>query len=358
MEKKLKCKVLEKIFNNEYSEEDIKLISEIAREELKFLVRNNIPITPQNFEAWFYVFCYVLENLKYIPSDEELKELFKNFYKNEKAILKQGLNPKVLKEFSEKLEKEIDNVLKLIDNHTNSLDKHQKNLENIEKKTQNKNLNVEELLKEILNEVHSLKEQNESLKVKLQEAQLQISELKEELQQTKREATIDFLTKIPNRMSFMRALRDFVRDYYERKYPFALIMVDIDHFKNINDTYGHLCGDKVLKAVAETLKLNLRARDIIGRYGGEEFGIILPGVNLAQAVSIAERLRKAVEGITIDCNGVPIKVTISLGVATMKDGLDEEKLISLADEALYLAKRSGRNRVKTSVDVEIEKKSK
>jgi len=353
-DKVLKCKVLEKVYKNEYTEEDIKLISEIAREELKFLVRNGIPITPQNFEIWFYIFCYILEELKEIPPDEKIKELFKKFYN--KKLKYKPIDPKLLKTISKRLEKEIDNVLSLINNHTNVLDKHQQNLEKIQQKTENKNVNIYELLKEILSEVRSLKEQNEILKTKLQEAQVQISELKEELSQTKKDASIDFLTKVYNRRSFIRALKDFVRDYYERKYPFALLMIDIDHFKKINDTYGHLCGDKVLKAVAGTLKLNLRARDIVGRYGGEEFGVILPGSNLAQAVNIAERLRKAVEELTIDCNGIPIKVTISIGVATMKDGLNEESLINLADEALYLAKRSGRNRVKTMLDVEIEKR--
>ncbi len=353
-DKVLNCKVLEKIFNNEYTEEDIKLISDIAREELKFLVRNGIPITPQNFEAWFYIFCYILEELKEIPCDEKIKELFKKYYN--KTFDYKSLDPKLLKALSTKLEKEIDNVLKLIDTHTSSLDKHQQNLEKIQKKTKSENIDIYELLQEILSEVRLLKDQNEFLKTKLQEAQVQISELKEELSQARRDASIDFLTKIPNRMSFMRALKDFVRDYYERKYPFALLMIDIDHFKKINDTYGHLCGDKVLRFVAETLKLNLRARDIVGRYGGEEFGVILPGSNLAQAVSVAERLRKAVEEMTVDCNGTPINVTISVGVATMKDGLNEEAIINLADEALYLAKRSGRNRVKTMLDVEIERK--
>jgi len=350
--KGLKCKVLEKIYKNEYTEEDIKLISEIAREELKFLVRNGIPITPQNFAVWFYIFCYILEELKKIPPDEEIKKLFKKFYNKE--LKYKILDPKLLKSISKKLEKEIDNVLSLIDNHTNVLDTHQKKLVKIKRKTEEENADIYEILKEILQELKSLKEQNESLKLKLQEAQVQIKELKEELTQTKKDASIDFLTRVANRRSFIRALKDFVRDYYERKYPFALLMVDIDDFKKINDTYGHLCGDKVLRTVAEILKLSLRARDIIGRYGGEEFVIILPGSNLAQAVNVAERLRKAVEEMTIDCNGNPIKVTISIGVATMKDGLNEEKLISLVDKALYLAKKSGKNRIKTTLDVEIE----
>ena len=238
------------------------------------------------------------------------------------------------------------------------MNNHQQNLEKIQKKTEDESINIYNLLKEILFEIKSLKKQNDSLKIKIQEAQVQINELKEELNQTKKDASIDFLTKVSNRRSFIRALKDFVRDYYERRYPFALLMIDIDHFKKINDTYGHLCGDKVLRTVAETLKLNLRARDVIGRYGGEEFGIILPGNNLAQAVNVAERLRKAIEKVTIDCNGVPIKVTVSIGVATMKDGLNEEELINLADKALYLAKKSGRNRVKTMLDVEIEEKRK
>ena len=128
-------------------------------------------------------------------------------------------------------------------------------------------------------------------------------------------------------------------------------MIDIDYFKNVNDTYGHATGDLVLKTVSAEIKRQLRDYDIAGRYGGEEFAIILPYTKIDEAKMVAQRLRKAVEKTQIDISKINtdsdeknINVTISLGVSEYKSGDDEKIFLQKADKALYNAKNNGRNR--------------
>jgi len=129
--------------------------------------------------------------------------------------------------------------------------------------------------------------------------------------------------------------------------PFSLVMLDIDHFKSINDTYGHLAGDKALRALAALIRGEVRPTDVVARYGGEEFVLALPETAGTGAVTLAERLRVRVAGhalaVTADHT---ISMTVSIGVASYPDGANSvQKLLSAADQALYAAKSAGRNRV-------------
>lgn len=126
---------------------------------------------------------------------------------------------------------------------------------------------------------------------------------------------------------------------------FSVIMVDIDHFKDINDTYGHDAGDHILKSVAGTMKSSIRTEDICGRWGGEEFLLMLPRIGDMDAVTVvAEKLRVAVSSLSMEWSGKKIAVTISLGVGLFKPGQDMETCIHFVDKALYRAKEGGRNR--------------
>ncbi len=171
--------------------------------------------------------------------------------------------------------------------------------------------------------------------------------------------TVDGLTQTYNKRFFLHELeREMMRSLrYERH--LSLIMIDIDHFKSINDTYGHLAGDYVLKHVAQRiLRHTRRDCDIFARYGGEEFALLLPEVELAGAVQIAEKMRQITEREPFIFDNVPIKTTLSLGVAQLNEYLSAQELamsatlqpnafafIKLADDRLYRAKNNGRNRV-------------
>lgn len=159
-------------------------------------------------------------------------------------------------------------------------------------------------------------------------------------------ATIDPLTEIFNRRALMDAAQRVLSRIPWDKEPAAVLMFDLDHFKKINDRFGHAVGDRALQTFARTAAVKLRATDIVGRLGGEEFAAILPATNLASAAVAAERVRAAFEEAAFEIDGVPVGGTVSIGAAATDDpecGID--KLLALADKALYAAKSSGRNRV-------------
>ena len=164
-----------------------------------------------------------------------------------------------------------------------------------------------------------------------------------ELQQL---SNIDRLTGLNNRGHWEDAIKLEYARHARYGSQVSLVMFDIDHFKHINDTYGHQVGDKVLRAVADRVRSLVRNVDIPGRYGGEEFAVLLPDTGKAGAAIFAERLRKAVEGDEIIHEGESIRCTISLGVADLSVPANEYKqLIERADQAMYRAKKSGRNKV-------------
>lgn len=160
------------------------------------------------------------------------------------------------------------------------------------------------------------------------------------------QATRDPLTGLSNRNYFRNELRKFISLSIRYSRALTIIMLDIDFFKKINDTYGHDVGDSVLKGVAEVLMKHVRTHDVAARFGGEEFVMLLPETNLGGAVVVAERVRVAVENYNFEPAGCRHGVTISMGVAEyVGDSPDGEDVIKRADEALYRAKTSGRNRV-------------
>lgn len=171
-------------------------------------------------------------------------------------------------------------------------------------------------------------------------------ELKRAKEKLLRMAITDELTGLVNRRYFMgRLLHEYERT---KRYEsvFTVLMVDLDFFKNINDTHGHQAGDSVLRNVSDSMKLSLRLPDIIGRIGGEEFAVILPETEIGAAMIIGDRIRKRVESLNINYKECSLKVTISIGASpSSKDDLSIDDVLQRADSALYRAKENGRNRI-------------
>jgi len=156
------------------------------------------------------------------------------------------------------------------------------------------------------------------------------------MQKLHRQANIDSLTGICNRRSFFIRMPVVLKT----KLPVAVMMLDIDNFKKINDTYGHAAGDAVLKRFAEILKSNTRSTDIVARLGGEEFAVVLPGAVSENAFKTAERIKRAVETEDFTFGSVTDKITISIGISTTKRPIHPDRLLEHADRALYKAKET------------------
>jgi diguanylate cyclase (GGDEF)-like protein len=172
---------------------------------------------------------------------------------------------------------------------------------------------------------------------------------KRRAEQRAREATLlastDELTGIANRRAFMGQLDREIAGAAEFGWPLAVAMFDVDHFKAVNDRYGHAVGDRVLQLIAARAAAVVRGGDLVGRLGGEEFGILMPGASLQEAAVVAERLRRAMETAGELDESLPA-VTISVGIATREKQRDAAELLAAADVALYAAKGEGRNRVR------------
>jgi diguanylate cyclase (GGDEF)-like protein len=158
-------------------------------------------------------------------------------------------------------------------------------------------------------------------------------------------ATSDSLTKLPNRQAFDVIIKTFISDAKRNEEALSMLMVDIDHFKAVNDQYGHLAGDQLLIAVADCLRANLREADFVCRWGGEEFLVLLRKCDAHNALQLSEKLRQAVENMVVEFKNELLKVTVSQGISQWADGEPVDSLIERTDIALYQAKQAGRNRV-------------
>ena len=189
-----------------------------------------------------------------------------------------------------------------------------------------------------------------TLKSKLDTSQQEIDTLRKEVARARDASLTDGLTGLVNRKGFDQALAGCLVCAGETGVTEGpcLLMGDIDHFKKINDTYGHLFGDKVIRAVASVIKENVKGRDTAARYGGEEFVVLLPDTSLQGAQALAEQIRRAIEKGRIKRGGsdeTVARVTLSLGVAHYQPGESDTAFIERADRALYASKENGRNRV-------------
>jgi diguanylate cyclase (GGDEF)-like protein len=173
-------------------------------------------------------------------------------------------------------------------------------------------------------------------------------ELEENFQRQMFDAALrDGLTKAFNRKYFLTRLDTELAYARRHNAPLSLVMIDVDHFKRINDSFGHVAGDNALVAIAQLVSKTIRAEDVFARYGGEEFAVICRGATRDQACTLAERLRQIVEASPLDVGSSSIRVSISAGVAGLPEFAAESslQLVAAADEALYAAKGSGRNKV-------------
>jgi len=184
---------------------------------------------------------------------------------------------------------------------------------------------------------------NEKLQSRLADAEQKIQTQEKEILTRQSEALTDSLTKLANRRAFDNALNENIDSFNNQHKPFSLLIFDVDHFKNFNDTHGHQAGDEVLRCVGRTMTQMVKTTDIACRYGGEEFSLVMPNTRIDSARITAERVRKAIEAMDVEFEGQHLSVTASIGVAEMFAGEDDAKLIRRSDDCVYAAKEAGRN---------------
>lgn len=158
-------------------------------------------------------------------------------------------------------------------------------------------------------------------------------------------ALTDALTGMQNRRFFDDAMREYIEEFRKIDKPVGLMILDLDHFKAVNDTYGHDVGDQVLRAVADCLKDMTRYHDVVARLGGEEFAVVAPNMDEDMLSKLADRIRKAVSGLVISAGNVRLRVTTSVGIAVWDRNESADEFFRRADKNLYQAKRMGRNRI-------------
>lgn len=206
---------------------------------------------------------------------------------------------------------------------------------------------LDALINDIAGDTTKMRGSIQSLQVELESSQQQVEKLRKELQSARGEALSDPLTGVLNRRGFEGVAKQAFNDQSVLDKGVCLLMVDIDHFKKINDTYGHLFGDKIIRAIAETLKSKIRGQDAVARLGGEEFAVLLTETDVMGARVVAESVRQSVERgkiRRIDSQEAVSGITISIGVSAYSNGSSIVDLLDQADKALYISKGEGRNR--------------
>lgn len=255
--------------------------------------------------------------------------------------------PPVVAEAKADLEKQFVQFLALVAEQLQSSARHTSALDLINERleTVTSDSELRGVIQKLIASNEEYRRETAELERRLEKAQAKAKELKQRAKTAEKLASIDPLTNVANRRRFDDELEKQIAISHHDETPLCLMMADIDHFKTINDKFGHRTGDAVLRQFAELLGGMIRSTDLVARYGGEEFAIVLPRAPLGNAYEIAERIRKTVESRVWDNpDKIELSLTSSFGIADIRDGETATDLINRADQMLYEAKKRGRNR--------------
>jgi diguanylate cyclase len=325
-----------------------------AREALLHMEKRAIEPLPENFTVWYR---YVLGANSSLRNDIDrriaMRQPFDNTFNSHlyqhhiTATEELHQHSKVLSNTQEMLTDALSVITSIISEADTQNVAIQGKLDNIIQGDSSHDINS--VLDALVTVAKEMKKSSVDMRANLAESRQEVNGLKKSLAEISVEAQRDFLTGLYNRKALDAHLITLMQEAVEIQKPLCVLMIDVDHFKKFNDTYGHLIGDEVLKMVAKILTQTLKGRDVVARFGGEEFVVILPSTNIGGAMAVAENIRIAIGSKELQHRGTGQSfghVTVSIGVAAFRDGEDTpDAWIARADDALYRSKRSGRNRV-------------
>ncbi len=323
------------------------------RQSLPLMMKNNVSADPINYALWYeYVagnngklseeLDRLISSKQDITSEQSI-ELYRKHVCNASVESFEKINNDlqiILNDTAQSVSVAGEQALKAGDSFQETSDSLQ-NTDSIE--------DIRAVLSQVVTETKLLAETSQNLKSKLDDANNEMEEMRKELVQVRETAITDALTGLLNRRAFDNVLQDLVNQSPSEN-GFSLVILDLDYFKKINDTFGHLTGDKVLRYIASVLKQEIADHHFAARYGGEEMALIMPDTELSKAVEITDTIRKIVEKNRLKRknDGESLgKITFSAGVASFKLDDTAEMIIERADKALYEAKDTGRNQVIT-----------
>jgi diguanylate cyclase len=327
--------------------------AELLRLILPLMSRHKIPVTPNNYAVW-YEYAAGTNQLLNTRLDAAIKlgdevneELTAALYRE---FIDVNSELKKLERAQHLFANLHDNVTQTLERAYGKTNEYGKTLNQYQIRI-NQDMNLEQLnllIVDLNSSTNHMMMSNQHLLRDLNESRDEITSLKKQLTEMKKQVKTDSLTALANRKAFFELIGDMETNGEFLQGRHSLLMLDIDHFKKVNDTFGHLFGDKVIKAVAMVLKKNTKGKDVAARFGGEEFIVLLPDTGIEGARVVAENIRGTIEGASIinpNNKQIVSKVTISIGMTEFFEADDIESVIVRADKALYAAKENGRNQV-------------
>lgn len=333
-------------------------IDDVANNALSLIKQYDLKPLPEMYELWFvYVsksdpalvraIDMVLEETGNEITDQICYQIYHNHLSTQQE-------ERTVRQAGDQIQKTINDVNLAVVSAKNYALEYNTNLENVTTDLSNQKTpqEIEALLNNVMIDTKTMIERNDHLETMLESSSRAMEDMRRDLEIARKEALMDALTGLSNRKAFDQEMKRLIAMCNDGKCKtFSMALLDIDHFKEFNDNFGHQLGDQVLRLVAKTLKQGVKGRDLAVRYGGEEFAVLLPDTNIVGAQKVADLLRREVETKEVinRTTGKKIaKITLSGGVAEYRKSEAAESFIERTDMALYDAKNAGRNMIKTS----------
>lgn len=315
---------------------------------LPAMAQLKIPTTPENYSVWYEYTSG--KNPALVKKIDALKAEGREFTQTVNDNLFEifiAKRPQLsINQLNASVKSVIDNLLAQIQREDQGIDGYSESLENLTHQVAqiSQLSDLETLISKLVSEAHLRSKESRAFQEKIKIMSKEVEDLDKRLKRVAIDANTDALTGIYNRRAFNQKLTE---DLSDKQKKMSIIMIDIDHFKRLNDTYGHLTGDKVLKFVATLIGKNIRGQDYLARFGGEEFVVILPDTPLENALCVANNIRSYLskQKLYDSSNNEQLgRLTLSMGVSYRGPSDTAEKLIGRADKCLYMAKSQGRNK--------------